>query len=80
MALHSPHSFRFDQIIGESPAMNQTINLARRVAESELSCVLLQGESGVGKDCFAKAIHNGSRREQAPFVAINCAALPEHLL
>ena len=80
MALHSPHSFRFDQIIGESPAMNQTISLARRVAESELSCVLLQGESGVGKDCFAKAIHNGSRREQAPFVAINCAALPSNLI
>ena len=80
MALHSPHSFRFDQIIGESSAMKQTINLARRVAESELSCVLLQGESGVGKDCFARAIHNGSRREQAPFVAINCAALPSNLI
>jgi two-component system response regulator AtoC len=80
MALHSPHSFRFDQIIGESPAMKQTINLARRVAESELSCVLLQGESGVGKDCFARAIHNGSQREQAPFFAINCAALPANLI
>ena len=80
MSLHSPHSFRFDQIIGESPAMNQTINLARRVAESEVSCVLLQGESGVGKDCFARAIHNGSQREHAPFVAINCAALPSNLI
>src|SRR5689334_16821918 len=80
MALNSPHSFRFDQIIGESAAMKETINLARRLAESDVSCVLLQGESGVGKDCFARAIHNGSRREQAPFVAINCAALPSNLI
>jgi transcriptional regulator with PAS, ATPase and Fis domain len=70
----------FDRIIGKSPAMRETMNLARRVAESEVSCVLLQGESGSGKDCLAKAIHYGSKRAHAPFVAINCAALPSNLI
>jgi two-component system response regulator AtoC len=70
----------FDQIIGESPAMRQTINLARRVAHSDISCLLLQGESGVGKDCLAKAVHYSSTRAQAPFLAINCAALPSNLI
>jgi two-component system response regulator AtoC len=45
-----------------------------------VSCVLLQGESGTGKDCVAKAIHHASRRASAPFVAINCAALPSNLI
>src|SRR6185503_8942374 len=74
------HTFGFDQIVGASPGMRETVNLARRVAESEISCVLLQGESGVGKDCIAKAIHYASRRSQAPFIAINCAALPSNLI
>ena len=78
--MDSPQAFRFDQIIGQSPAMQQTIKLARRVARSEVSCVLLQGESGVGKDCLAKAIHYASARADAPFVAINCAALPSNLI
>lgn len=80
MSIHSPQSFRFDQIIGESPAMLQTIKLARRVARSDVSCVLLQGESGAGKDCLAKAIHEASPRAGNPFVAINCAALPSNLI
>lgn len=80
MAMDSPQVSRFEQIVGQSQAMQQTIKLARRVARSEVSCVLLQGESGVGKDCLAKAIHNASRRAQAPFVAINCAALPSNLI
>lgn len=80
MSIHSPQTFHFDQIIGESPAMVQTIKLARRVAESDVSCVLLQGESGTGKDCLAKAVHYSSHRAQAPFVAINCAALPSNLI
>ena len=74
------HTFGFDEIIGKSPVMRGTINLARRVAESEVSCVLLQGESGAGKDYIAKAIHYGSKRAHAPFVAINCAALPSNLI
>ena len=78
--MDSPQTFRFDQIIGQSPAMQQTIGLAQRVARSEVSCVLLQGESGAGKDCLAKAIHYASARAWAPFVAINCAALPSNLI
>jgi DNA-binding NtrC family response regulator len=72
--------FNFDQIAGESPAMKRMIQLARKVAESEASAVLLQGESGTGKDLVAKAIHYGSRRADAPFIAINCAAIPATLI
>ena len=72
--------FSLDQIIGQSPGMVEMFNLARKVAESEVSSVLLQGESGTGKDLVAKAIHYASRRADAPFVAINCAALPATLI
>jgi DNA-binding NtrC family response regulator len=72
--------FGFDQIVGESPAMKSMIQLARKVAESEASSVLLQGESGTGKDLIAKAIHYGSRHADRPFVAINCAAIPSTLI
>jgi two-component system, NtrC family, response regulator AtoC len=72
--------FGFDQIIGDSPAMKSMIQLAYKVAESEASSVLLQGESGTGKDLVAKAIHYGSRRADLPFVAINCAAIPSTLI
>jgi DNA-binding NtrC family response regulator len=72
--------FHFDQIIGSSKARNEMIALARKVAESEVSTVLLQGESGTGKDLLAKAIHYGSRRARAPFIPINCAAIPATLM
>ena len=72
--------FSFEQIIGESPAIREVLNLARKVAESEAASVLLQGESGTGKDLIAKAMHYGSRRAAQPFVAINCAALPATLI
>ena len=72
--------FDFDQIVGQSPGMREMLALARKVAESEVSSVLLQGESGTGKDLVAKAIHYRSRRAEAPFVAINCAALPANLV
>lgn len=72
--------FSFDQIIGESPAMREMTSLARKVAESEVSSVLLQGESGTGKDLVAKAVHYSSHRADAPFVAINCAAIPANLI
>ena len=72
--------FDFDQIIGRSQARNEMIALARKVAESEVSTVLLQGESGTGKDLLAKAIHYGSRRAPAPFAPINCAAIPATLM
>src|SRR5256885_1381285 len=66
--------FSFEQIIGRSAVMTKMVTLGRKVAESEASSVLLQGESGTGKDLVAKAIHYGSRRAEEPFVAINCAA------
>jgi DNA-binding NtrC family response regulator len=72
--------FNFRQIVGESLAMKKMLALAAKVAESEVSSVLLQGESGTGKDLVAKAIHYGSQRAQRPFVAINCAALPATLI
>jgi DNA-binding NtrC family response regulator len=72
--------FNFDQIIGKSSIMLETLALARKVAESEASSVLLQGESGTGKDLIAKAIHYGSHRAEYPFVAINCATLPANLI
>lgn len=72
--------FSFKQIIGDSHANREVLALARKVAESEASSVLLQGESGTGKDLVAKAMHYGSYRADAPFVAINCAALPANLI
>ena len=72
--------FSFDQIVGQSPAMREMLELAHKVAESEVSSVLLQGESGTGKDLVAKAIHYHSTRANAPFIAINCAALPGTLI
>jgi DNA-binding NtrC family response regulator len=72
--------FGFEQIVGRSPAMQEMLRLARKVAESEVSSVLLQGESGTGKDLVAKAIHCASKRAGHPFVPINCAALPPALI
>jgi two-component system, NtrC family, response regulator AtoC len=72
--------FNFAQIVGESAAMKKMLRLAAKVAESEVSSVLLQGESGTGKDLVAKAIHYGSQRAEQPFVAVNCAALPATLI
>lgn len=72
--------FSFEQIIGSSPKMKDMLSLAKKVAESEVGSVLLQGESGTGKDLVAKAIHYTSRRSDKPFVAINCAAIPSNLV
>ncbi len=72
--------FNFRQIVGESSAMKKMLGLAAKVAESDVASVLLQGESGTGKDLIAKAIHYGSQRAEQPFVAVNCAALPATLI
>ena len=71
--------YQFNQIIGSSAAMQQVFRMVERVADTE-STVLLRGESGTGKELVAKALHFNSRRGAAPFVPINCSALPEHLL
>ncbi len=65
--------------IAESPSSRQLLNLASRVAQSD-STVLLVGESGTGKEVLARYIHNKSPRSDKPFVAINCAAIPENML
>lgn len=82
LSLPKPSStrFNFDQIICRSSQMQEVLRLARKVAESEVSSVLLQGESGTGKDLVAKAIHYASKRADYPFIAINCAALPSNLI
>jgi len=66
-------------IIGESPALRQVMTAIDRAAATDTT-VLLEGESGTGKELCARALHNASPRANGPFVAINCAAIPEHLL
>ena len=66
-------------IVGDSPAIGAAIDLIRRVAPTDYA-VLIQGESGTGKDLFARLVHTLSARADQPFVSINCSAIPEHLL
>ncbi|EHJ46224.1 two component, sigma54 specific, transcriptional regulator, Fis family [Solidesulfovibrio carbinoliphilus subsp. oakridgensis] len=66
-------------IVGEHPLIRRVLGLARQVARSKAT-VLISGESGTGKEMFARYLHACSDRAEGPFVAINCAALPEHLL
>ncbi len=66
-------------VVGESPALRQALSLAERVAPTD-STVLLRGESGTGKDLFARALHFSSRRAAGPWVKVNCGTLPENLL
>jgi two-component system NtrC family response regulator len=66
-------------VIGNSPRTRQALELARRVAVTD-STVLLRGESGTGKDLFARLIHVSSRRASGPWIKVNCGALPENLL
>jgi|CZKU01.1.fsa_nt_gi two-component system response regulator HydG len=72
-------SDRFEDMIGSSPQMAKAYDLISRVAKSEAT-VLITGESGTGKELAAKAIHARSQRSAGPFIAINCAAMPEPLL
>jgi two-component system response regulator HydG len=70
---------RFEEILGTSTAMLKMCELVTRVADTETT-VLITGESGTGKELVAKALHAKSGRKDGPFVAINCAAMPESLL
>ena len=72
-------SYTFEDIIGRSDAMKRLFEILPLVAESH-STVLIEGPSGTGKELFARAIHNLSPRKNKPFVAVNCAALPDALL
>lgn len=66
-------------IIGQHPVMKRVLSLARQVGPSKAT-ILISGESGTGKEMFARYLHDSSPRAKQAFVAINCAALPEHLL
>lgn len=67
------------RIVGQNPALTRVMKLARQVAPSKAT-VLITGESGTGKEMFARYLHAESKRSNGPFIAVNCAALPEHLL
>ncbi len=71
--------FDFEQIIGSSPAFLRAVDLARKVAPTDTT-VLLTGETGTGKEVFAQAIHQASRRAGRPFLALNCSALGHDIL
>jgi DNA-binding NtrC family response regulator len=71
--------YQFSQIVGSAPGMQQVFKMIERVADTD-STILILGESGTGKELVARALHFNSRRQFAPFVPINCSALPENLL
>lgn len=71
--------YQLEDIITESPRMKELVAEAKVYAQTDAN-VLISGESGTGKELFAQGIHNASRRKSSPFVAINCAELPEQLL
>ncbi len=70
---------QFSDILGISSSLKQSVSIAENYANHD-STVLIYGETGTGKEVFAQSIHNASRRREKPFVAVNCAALPESLL
>jgi DNA-binding NtrC family response regulator len=76
---NKPDFSRSPLIIGKHPVIRRALALARQIAPSKAT-VLISGESGTGKEMFARSLHAWSDRANGPFVAINCAALPEHLL
>lgn len=71
--------YTFDDVVGQSPAIRRCITILKKMSLTQLP-VLLIGETGTGKELFAHAVHNASPRADGPFVAINCAAMPENLL
>lgn len=85
--IHNPYSdngtksqkLTFDSIVGINPKFIQAVETAKKAARTN-SSVLIYGDTGTGKEVFAKCIHNGSSRSNAPFIAVNCAAMPEGLL
>jgi len=68
------------EVIAESAAMREVLSFVRKVALSEATTILLEGENRTGKDLVAKTLHYESPRQAEPFIAINCAAIPETLL
>ncbi len=75
----TPHALGDDHMVGASPGFNSVCHMVERVASTQAT-VLFLGESGVGKEVFARALHRISPRRAQPFVAVNCAAIPESLV
>jgi DNA-binding NtrC family response regulator len=75
----TPGKITFDELIGGSPAMTMVKRLGERAAKSSIP-ILVLGESGVGKEVIARAMHSASERSGKPFVAVNCGALPDNLV
>jgi transcriptional regulator with PAS, ATPase and Fis domain len=71
--------YTFDDIIGESDVIKKACAITKKMAKTN-STILITGESGTGKELFAHAVHNESERHNYPFIAINCAAMPDNLL
>lgn len=71
--------YTFEDIVGNSDSMQEAINIAKKMAVT-VAPILIEGESGTGKELFAHAIHDSSQRREKPFIAINCAAMPDNLL
>jgi transcriptional regulator with GAF, ATPase, and Fis domain len=71
--------FLEEEIVGQSPAVQQILNEVRVIAKTD-SVVLIQGETGTGKEVIARAIHYQSLRSRGPFIKLNCAAIPGPLL
>ena len=80
LAQRAPDGFSFDRIVGASAALRGAIEMARKIAGARLTTVMLVGETGTGKELFARGIHCEGPNASAPFVAVNCAAIPESLL
>jgi DNA-binding NtrC family response regulator len=76
---HQSGRTTFDDLIGGSPAMTMVKSLGERAAKSSIP-ILISGESGVGKEVIARAVHGSSERAGKPFVAVNCGAIPENLV
>jgi DNA-binding NtrC family response regulator len=79
LRINIDHKFGFDKVIGRSKSFLDVVDQAVRVAPSSAT-VLIQGETGTGKEVLAKSIHFNSRRRERPFVTINCAAIPRDLV
>jgi arginine utilization regulatory protein len=73
------HPYHFSDIVGSGVLMDKALQLARRISPTDNN-VLLQGETGTGKELFAQSIHNASFRQDKNFIDINCAAIPENLI
>ena len=72
--------FGLNNIVAVSEEMRRVIQMVEKIAQSDASTVLIQGESGTGKELIAHAIHDWSKRENMPFITVNCAGFPEHIL